>query len=97
MLPYGRVFVLRERAVTWPCDPDDTLILLPEETGFAQLLALLHPVTPGTNAVSCVFGAFFDGQGVLGTEVHNRRYIPQAQESVVEILHAPSRPPDARS
>jgi hypothetical protein len=82
------VSVLRERAVTWPCDPDDTLILRPEETGFAHLLALLYPVTPGTNSISCVFGAFFDGQGVLGTEVHNQMYIPQVQESVVEILHA---------
>jgi hypothetical protein len=39
-----------------------------------------------------VFGAFFDGQGVLGTEVHNQMYIPQVQESVVEILHAARSP-----
>jgi hypothetical protein len=56
------VSVLGERAVAWPCDPDDTLILCPEETGFAHLLALLYPVTPGTDAISCVFGAFFDGR-----------------------------------
>ncbi|MFE9311165.1 hypothetical protein ACIQCF_27915 [Streptomyces sp. NPDC088353] len=86
------VSVLRERAVTWPCQPHDTLILRPEETAFAHLLALLYPVTPGTNSISCVFGAFFDGQGVLGTEVHNQMYIPQVQESVVEILHAAGSP-----
>ncbi|MEV5010456.1 hypothetical protein AB0K74_37090 [Streptomyces sp. NPDC056159] len=70
------VSVLRKRAVTWPCDPDDTLILRPEETGFAHLLALLYAVRPGTNAISHVFGAFYDGQGVLGTELHNQMYIP---------------------
>ncbi|MER5183338.1 hypothetical protein ABT009_34195 [Streptomyces sp. NPDC002896] len=86
------VSVLRERAVTWPCEPDDTLILLPEETGFAHLLALVFGVAPGSNSISCVFGAFFDGQGVLGTEVHNQMYIPQVHESQVEILHAVGSP-----
>ncbi|MGW1028166.1 hypothetical protein ACWD4J_31505 [Streptomyces sp. NPDC002577] len=86
------VSVLRERAVTWPCEPDDTLILRPEETGFAHLLALVYGVTPETDSVSCVFGAFFDGEGVLGTEVHNQMYIPQVHESLVEILHAAGSP-----
>jgi hypothetical protein len=70
------VRVLRERAVTWPCEPDDTLVLRPEETGFAHLLAVLYAVPPGSDAVSHVFGAFFDGQGVLGTEVHDQMLIP---------------------
>ncbi|MBC6460227.1 hypothetical protein [Actinomadura sp. HBU206391] len=64
----------------------------PEETGFAHLLALLFPVTPGTDAITRVFGAFFDGQSVLGTEVHNQMYIPQFHGSVVEVLHAAGSP-----
>ncbi|MBD2899616.1 hypothetical protein amrb99_86000 [Actinomadura sp. RB99] len=86
------VSVLRERAAAWPCDPEDTAVLRPEETGFAHLLALLSPVTPGTDSVGSVFGAFFDGQGVLGTEVHNQMLIPMLHESVVEVLHAAGSP-----
>src|SRR5262249_20430239 len=74
------VSVLRERAVTWLCDPEDTVVLRPEETGFAHLVALLYPAQP-------VFGAFFDGQGVFGTELHDQMYIPQVP-SAVEILRA---------
>ncbi|MEU6419459.1 hypothetical protein [Streptomyces spiralis] len=85
------VSVLRERAVTWPCDPDDTLILRPEETGFAHLLALVHAVMPGTNVISHVFGAFFDGQGVLGTELHNQMYI-SLQGSAAGTLHVAGSP-----
>ncbi|MEJ8662074.1 MULTISPECIES: hypothetical protein [Streptomyces] len=85
------VSVLRERAVTWPCEPDDTLILRPEETGFAHLLALLYAVTPGTHDVSHVFGAFFDGQGVLGTELHDQMYIP-LQGSVVGVHRVAGSP-----
>ncbi|MFD5323778.1 hypothetical protein [Streptomyces sp. NPDC127092] len=68
----GRRFVraLRERAVTWPGDPDDTFVLRPEETGFGHLLAVVQ-------AGSDVFGAFFDEQGgVYGAELHNQMYIP---------------------
>lgn len=85
------VSVLRERAVTWSCDPDDTFVLRPEKTGFAHLLALLCAVTPGTNVISHVFGAFFDGQGVLGTELHDQMYIP-LQGSVVGVLRVAGSP-----
>ncbi|MFF5975456.1 hypothetical protein ACFY7C_28510 [Streptomyces sp. NPDC012769] len=64
------VRVLRERAVTWGGDPDDTFVLRPEETGFGHLVAL---VRVGAE----VFGAFFDEQGgVYGTELHDQMYVP---------------------
>ncbi|MBA2809581.1 hypothetical protein E0500_019815 [Streptomyces sp. KM273126] len=84
------VSVLRERAVSLPCDPDDTLILRPEETGFAHLLALLYVVRPETNSVSHVYGAFFDGQGVLGTELHNQMYIP-LHGGMLRVAGSPGR------
>ncbi|MEU8528466.1 MULTISPECIES: hypothetical protein [Streptomyces] len=71
------VGVLRERAVTWPGDPADTSVLLPEETGFAHPLAVLRVVSRETGVLSHVFGVLYDGQGVLGTEVHEQMYLPR--------------------
>ncbi|WP_157875926.1 hypothetical protein [Peterkaempfera griseoplana] len=70
------VSVLRDRAATWPCDPEETFVLRPEESGFAHLLAVLCLVRAATDVVSHVFGVFFDGQGVLGSELHNQMYTP---------------------
>lgn len=61
---------LRERAVTWPGDSDDTFVLRPEETGFAHLLAVVR-------AGSGVFGALFDVQGgVYAIELHDQMFLP---------------------
>ncbi|MEV6326117.1 hypothetical protein [Streptomyces sp. NPDC051909] len=61
---------LRERAVTWVGDADDTFVLRPEETGFAHLLVVVR----GRDGV---FGALFDVQGgVYASELHDQMYLP---------------------
>lgn len=88
------VTVLRERAVTWPCDPDDTVIFRGGvDTNFAHLLAVTYPDVLAGQPSDAAFGVFFDGQGVLGGEVHNQMYILlDHRESAVQPFRASGSP-----
>ena len=83
---------LRNRAQTWPCDPEDTQIVVPED-GSAPWCAALFVNSQIGNLELLSVGVCFDGASIRAGQIHNQCFYPYPEEkSKVAVLEATGDP-----
>jgi hypothetical protein len=91
-----RVFLahLRERASAWPCGPQDTQLVEPED-GCPHWRAVLDVGAEMERENLCLItvGVCFDGASIRCSEVHSQSYYPHPdKQSRVDVVEATGTP-----
>ena len=88
--------VLRARATSWPLDPRDTCLLLPDYQAYGYSLPageaadgklLVYADIPDTaqNVILLTVGAYLDGDHIRGANLHNQLLTLPAQPSPLAL------------
>jgi hypothetical protein len=83
---------LRDRARTWPCGPEYTQIVVPED-GSAPWCAALYVSSQIGNLELISVGVCFDGASIRAGQIHNQCFYPYpGEESTVAVIEATGDP-----
>ncbi|MER6072750.1 hypothetical protein ABT187_28680 [Streptomyces sp. NPDC001817] len=86
--------VLRSRAGTWPCRPEDTQLVEPEDD-CPRWRAVVDVTAQIAPLILITVGVCFDGTSIWAGEVDSGGYYPRpADESRVEVIEAAGSPED---